>query len=276
VAPLPWGRRFLMCPPDHFGVLYEINPWMHREVKVDVDVARTEWDGLVATLRAAGARVESLDPQPGLPDLVFTANAGAVNAGRFVPSRFRHPERQPEVPHYEAWFGAAGFVVEHLPATVSHEGAGDALPFGDVFLSGYRHRSDAAAHAPLSRLLGAAVRPVELVDARLYHLDLTFCPLDDRRALVAPHFWDEYGRRVVAALVPEPFALEDDEVLAFAANSVVVGTTVVMPSVPPRVGRRLEAWGFDVVASPVGEFQKGGGACRCLTLALDVAVGPKG
>lgn len=270
---LRWGRRFLVCPPDHFGVLYEINPWMHREVKVDVDVARDQWETLVANLREAGAEVEVLDPQPGLPDLVFTANAGMVNAGRYVPSRFRHPERQAEVPHFQAWFEAAGFQVEHLPSTVSHEGAGDALPFRDVFLSGYRHRSDAAAHAPLSRLIGAAVRPIELVDPRLYHLDLTFCPLDDRRALVAPHFWDEYGRRVVAALVPEPFPLEDDEVLAFAANSVVVETTVVMPSVPPRVGRQLERWGFDVVESPVDEFMKGGGACRCLTLALDVAVG---
>ena len=274
MAALAWGRRFLMCPPDHFGVLYEINPWMHREVKVDVDRARAEWDGLVANLRAAGAEVELLEPQPGLPDLVFTANAGMVNGRTFVPSRFRHPERQAEVPHYQVWFEAAGYRVEHLPTTVSHEGAGDALPFDGVFLSGYRHRSDAAAHAPLSRLLAAPVRPIELVDARLYHLDLTFCPLDDRRALVAPHFWDTYGRRVVAALVPEPFVLHDDVVLAFCAHSVVVGTTVVMPSTPPRVGRQLEAWGFDAVESPIGEFQKGGGSCRCLTLALDVDLGP--
>ena len=43
-----------------------------------------------------------------------------------------------------------------------------------------------------------------------------------------------------------------------------------MPIVPPRVGRQLEAWGFDVVESPVDEFLKAGGGCRCLTLALDV------
>src|SRR5205823_3806418 len=61
----------------------------------------------------------------------------------------------------------------------------------------------------------------------LYHVDLTFCPLDDRRALCAPSGWDEYGRRVVAALVPEPLWLEDDEALSFCANSVVVGANVV-------------------------------------------------
>src|SRR4051794_36919398 len=58
-----------MCPPEHFGVLYEINPWMHREVGVDLDAARQEWESLVATLRSAGAQIELLDPQPDLPDL---------------------------------------------------------------------------------------------------------------------------------------------------------------------------------------------------------------
>jgi N-dimethylarginine dimethylaminohydrolase len=75
---------------------------------------------------------------------------------------------------------------------------------------------------------------------------------------------------VVSDLVPEPLALELDEALSFCANSVVVGSTVVMPRCPPRVGRQLEAWGFDVAEAPIGEFAKAGGGCRCLTLALDV------
>jgi N-dimethylarginine dimethylaminohydrolase len=41
-----------------------------------------------------------------------------------------------------------------------------------------------------------------------------------------------------------------------------------------RVGRQLEAWGFDVVTCDVSEFLKAGGGCRCLTLALDVGLGP--
>jgi N-dimethylarginine dimethylaminohydrolase len=265
-----------MCPPEHFGVLYEINHWMHREVAVDRDVAREQWQGLVANLRAAGAEVELLDPMIELPDLVFTANAGIVNGRQFIPARFRHPERQGETPHDVAWFRGRGFRIDELPLGVSHEGAGDALPFGGGLVSGYRIRSDAASHAYLSRLTGTAVRSLELVDQRLYHLDLTFCPLDERRAMVAPMAWDTYGCRVMEALVPEPLVLDEDETLAFCANSVVVGTTVVMPSCPPPVGRRLEAWGFDVVVSPVGEFLKAGGACRCLTLALDVDLRAEG
>jgi N-dimethylarginine dimethylaminohydrolase len=267
-----------MCPPQHFGVLYEINPWMHRSVSVDPDTARAQWERLVATLRAAGAEVVVMEPRPEVPDLVFTANAGLVNGGQFVPSHFRHPERQAETEIDAAWFADRGWRVDRLPEALDHEGAGDALPFTGpngrtVLLSGYSFRSDAPAATELSALLGCPVRSIQLVDPRLYHVDLTFCPLDSRRAIVAPLGWDAYGRKVVEALVPEPLYLEVEEMLGFCANSVVVGSTVVMAQCPTRVGKVLEGWGFDVAVVEVSEFLKAGGGCRCLTLALDVAVG---
>jgi len=280
--PLPWGRRYLLCPPQHFGVLYEINPWMHSEVAVDRDLAMAQWEALASALRAAGAEVEVLPPQPTVPDLVFTANAGIVDGDRFVPSRFRFPERQPETAINSAWFAEHGWQVEPLPDGMDHEGAGDALPFaapdgrGQVLVSGYRFRSDLTAATALSRQLAVPVRSVELVDPRLYHVDLTFCPLDGRRAMCAPIGWDRYGTKVIETLVPEPLWLDDDEALTFCANSVVVGSTVVMPVTPRRVGRQLEAWGFDVETVDVGEFLKAGGGCRCLTLALDLKLASGG
>ncbi len=27
--------RILMCPPDHYGIEYEINPWMNRQRPAD-------------------------------------------------------------------------------------------------------------------------------------------------------------------------------------------------------------------------------------------------
>jgi len=52
----------------------------------------------------------------------------------------------------------------------------------------------------------------------------------------------------------------------------VIGRNIVMPSCSPRVGRQLEAWGFEVAVADVGEFLKAGGGVRCLTLALDVVL----
>jgi N-dimethylarginine dimethylaminohydrolase len=261
-----------MCEPAFFTVAYEINPYMHLEVRPDPEAAVREWHGLVATLEAAGAKVERLPPVEGLPDLVFTANAGLVQGRRFVPSRFRHEERQGETPVDVAWFREHGYSVEELPGSEPFEGAGDALPFGNprVVVAGYRHRSSIRAHADLGKLLGVPVRSIELVDERFYHLDLAFCPLDDRRALVAGAALDSYGRRVVESLVPEPIWLEDDEAASFSANSVTVGGVVVMPGCTRRLGRALEAAGYEVAVASVGEFLKAGGGCRCLTLALDV------
>lgn len=276
MTELAWGREYLLCPPQHFGVLYEINPWMHTEVAVDVEAALDQWYALERALRDAGASIATIDQPEGVPDLVFTANAGLLDARRrlFVPSHFRHPERQGETEVFASWFAEHGWTVERLSTDVDHEGAGDALPFGDVLVSGYRPRSDASAGGELTQLLDVPVRSIELVDERLYHLDLTFCPLDDRRAMCAPLGWDAYGRKVIEALVPEPLWLTDDEALAFCANSVVVGSRIIMPSCPPRVGRILEGWGFDVAVCPVDEFLKAGGGCRCLTLALDVTLSP--
>ena len=281
VSRLTWGRHLLLCPPRHYDVVYEINPYMHVEVHPDPDRAAAQFEGLVATLRQAGATIELMDPVPGLPDLVFTANAGFVDAGRFVPSRFRHPQRQGETPVDVAWFRARGYEVVDLGLDEPFEGAGDALPFGGgpasggrtVIVAGYRMRSSVAAHLRLGSLLGVPVRSVELVDERWYHVDLVFCPLDDRRALIAPQGLDRYGCRVLEALVPEPIWLEDDEAASFCANSVVIGDVIVMPACTPALGRRLEAAGLQVAVAPVGEFLKAGGGCRCLTLALDVDLG---
>lgn len=277
MAELDWGRRFLMCTPEKFGVLYEINPWMHREVEVDRELAQKQWHDLVDNLRSAGAEIEFMDGVEGWPDLVFTANAGIVNGNQFVPTHFKNPERQGELQHNIDWFDQRGFDVHRLPENIVHEGAGDALPFGigrnRVLVSGYRTRSDAASHAYMSRLTGAAIRSVDLVDMRLYHLDLCFTPLSDTKAMIARMAFDEYGFKSLLSMVPEPLVLEDDEALSFCCNSVVVGTNIVMPHCPPRVGAQLENWGFNVIESPVTEFMKGGGGVRCLTIALDAKVG---
>ena len=284
MTALAWGRRYLLCPPVHFTVAYEINPYMHVQVHPDPERAMEQFEGLVTALESVGAAIELLGPVDGLPDLVFTANAGVVDGGRFVPSRFLHPERQGETVHDESWFDSHGFAVTSLPGDDPFEGAGDALPFGGgpgtgrpaVVVGGYRTRSSFAAHQQLAGLLEVPVRTVELVDARYYHVDLVFCPLDDRHALVAPQGLDRYGVTVLSELVAEPIWLEDDEAEAFCANSVVVGDAIVMPSCTARLGRILERSGFSIVIAPVGEFLKAGGGCRCLTLALDVVLGAQG
>ena len=276
-TPLSWGNSYLMCPPDYFGVFYEINPWMHQENRPDFELAMEQWLNLVANLRRAGANVETIEPVKELPDMVFVANAGLVDGQRLILSRFRHPERQPESIYTSQWFQARGCEVAELvgEGDIYFEGCGDAFPYGGSLLAGYGFRSDRSSHAVLSRLLGVPVHSIKLVDPRFYHFDISFSPLDTRHAIINPAAWDRASNAIIEELVPEPLVLELDEALTFCANSVVVGKVIVMPACPPRVGRILERWGYDVCVSPVSEFLKAGGAVRCLTLPLDMTISPQ-
>src|SRR5512142_3173967 len=101
IPPAPPGaaaRRVLLCPPEHYGIEYEINPWMKRSQKADPALALAQWRGLHDQLRGLGCEIELLSPQPGLPDMVFTANAGLVAGHRFIRSNFRYQERRGEEP----------------------------------------------------------------------------------------------------------------------------------------------------------------------------------
>ena len=270
---LAWGRRYLMCPPTHFDVSYAINPWMDVSVPVDRQLARRQWEVLAATLRDAGADIERLDPQPGLPDLVFTANLGIVDGASFVPARMRHPERRPERVHAERWFREHGYAIRALAEDAVQEGAGDALPFGETLVAGHRARSSARAYVELGRLVDGAILPVELTDPRFYHVDIVFCPLDERSAMYVPGALAPEDARLIEQLVADAIALSGDEAAAFCANAVVVGRTVVMPACTPRLGHELRRRGFEPVVVDVSEFLKAGGGPRCLTLALDVRLG---
>lgn len=261
--------RILMCPPDHYGIEYEINPWMNRSLGAVRALAFRQWQHLRDTLAGLGVRVETMTPQPGLPDLVFTANAGLVFHTRFLSSRFRHEVRAKESPHFDAWFAANGFEVEHLPENTFHEGAGDALFCGDTLFAGYRTRSDASAHQWVGEQLGVRVLPLELVNPRFYHLDTCFCPIAPGEALYFPDAFDTYGKRVLHTHVPKLIAVEEPEAHRFGCNAVVVGRTVVHNSRCPRMADALTRAGYKSIEVELDEFLKAGGSAKCLTLRLD-------
>jgi N-dimethylarginine dimethylaminohydrolase len=261
--------RILMCPPDFYGIEYEINPWMSRSRGSSPERARAQWHRLYDALVGLGVQVELMTPQPGLPDLVFTANAGLVFEKRFFSSRFRYEVRARESPHFDAWFSAHGYTVEHLPPETFFEGAGDALFCGASLIAGYRIRRDVQGCQHLAGLLHRQVLPLELVNPYFYHLDTCFCPLAPGEALYYPEAFDAYGRRVLQTHVPRLIAAADDEAKRFGCNAVVVGKTVVLNTGCDKLAADLRAAGYTPVAVELDEFLKSGGSAKCLTLRLD-------
>jgi N-dimethylarginine dimethylaminohydrolase len=261
--------RILMCPPDHYGIEYEINPWMNREVGSDHAESRRQWLALRDTLVDLGVVVEVLEPAPGLPDLVFTANAGLVFGDLFLSSRFRHGVRQGETPHFDRWARANGFAVETLPPGLNFEGAGDALFCGETLFAGYRFRSDARSHHWIGERLGVPVLPLELVDPRFYHLDTCFCPLSESAAIYYPGAFDDYGRSVLKGRIARLIEVSADESVSFSCNAVVVGKTVLLNDGSPRLASDLRSIGYEARPLRLTEFIKAGGSAKCLTLRLD-------
>jgi N-dimethylarginine dimethylaminohydrolase len=264
--------RLLVCPPDYFGIEYEINPWMRLSNRVDHEQAVSQWHGLMRVLEHdIGAVVERMTPVQGLPDLVFTANAGVVHGRTAVVSRFRYSERQREEAHFEGWFRDHGFEIVTLDEKVFFEGAGDLLGFSDVWFGGYRQRSDIRAFPILSDLFKKEIIPLELVDSRFYHLDTCLCPLSGGDLLYYPAAFDRYGRDVIAERIPaeQQLVVPEHEALKFACNAVCVGKHVVLPAGCPETETRLIARGYLPHPVPLDEFMKSGGSAKCLTLALD-------
>jgi N-dimethylarginine dimethylaminohydrolase len=261
--------RVLMCPPEHYRIDYEINPWMNRLVGTDQAQSAEQWRALHDILVDLGATIERLQAVPGLPDLVFTANAGLIYGRLFVSSRFRHGVRQGETPYFEDWAKMHGFEVVELPPGGYFEGAGDALFCGETLFAGYRFRSDARSHQWIGDRLGVQVLPLELVDPRFYHLDTCFCPLDEDAAIYYPGAFDDYGRSVLKDRVGTLIEVSADEATSFSCNAVVVGRTVVLNAETPKLSRALVEAGYSVRPTSLTEFIKAGGSAKCLTLRLD-------
>ena len=259
----------LMCPPDYYGIEYEINPWMSRSRQSDAELSKGQWQALHDLLASLGAEIRQLSPVKGLPDLVFTANAGLIWRDKVFLSKFRHAARQGETPLDDAWFQSQGFQSITLPKPWNFEGAGDALFCGETLFGGYLIRSDAKAMQWLAKQMGCRVIPLQLVDNYYYHLDTCFCPLAADQAIYYPPAFDEYAQKALAEHVPRLIAVKPDEAQRFACNAVVVGKHVVLNTGCPQLEADLRVNGYEPHATELGEFIKAGGSAKCLTLRLD-------
>ena len=266
--------RFLMCPPDKFDVGYVINPWMEGNVhKSSPELAASQWHAL-RNLLSETAEVALIDPRAGLPDMVFTANAGLAVGKRFVLSRFLHRERQGEEPLFKKWFQPKGFEVFELPDDLPFEGAGDALMDRErgLLWAGYGFRSELDSHPLLAKWLKLEVISLRLIDPRFYHLDTCFCPLEGGWLLYFPQAFDAYSNRAIEQRVPSEkrIAVNEADASHFACNAVNIGQRVIVNQTSSELRAQLEAAGFTIARnSRSREFREVQRRCaKCLTLCL--------
>ena len=261
------ARSYLMCPPEHFAVTYAINPWMRPDQPADAATAMRQWARLRQVYLDLGHEGRTIEPVPGLPDMVFAANGATVVGGRVLGVRFRYPQRAGEAGAYLAWFRDRGYP-DVRAARYVNEGEGDVLFTGRALLAGYGFRSDQAAAAELAGVFGLPVIGLRLVDPRFYHLDTALCVLDADTAMYYPAAFDDAGRAAIAAQFAELIEAKDEDAEVLALNAVSDGRHVVLPVQARNLTAQLRERGFEPVGVDMSELLKGGGGPKCCTLEL--------
>jgi N-dimethylarginine dimethylaminohydrolase len=269
---VPAPATFLMCPPKLYDVTYVINPWMQGNIHASSQTrAAEQWQRLYEAVSAI-AEVQLIEPQPGSPDMVFTANAGLERNGIVALSSFFHPERQAEEPHFRRWFHEAGYTILDIPRATPFEGEGDALfsTDGTRLWAGYGLRTLASSHQALREAWNIEVTPLHLIDPRFYHLDTCFAPLEGGYAMYFPKAFDRASiARIEAFYPPEKRILVSEaDALCFACNAITVGRTIILNEISRELTARLESKNFHVIQVALSEFLKAGGAAKCLVMKL--------
>ncbi|MGN6218041.1 MAG: dimethylargininase [Microbacterium sp.] len=268
-------RSYLMCRPEHFTVSYKINPWMEPANPTDTDLAVRQWQTLYDTYLALGHDVQLIDPIPGLPDMVYTANGGFVIGGVAYGAKFRYQERVPEGPAFMEWFRDNGFEVAE-PVEVN-EGEGDFLLVGDTILAGTGFRSTGDSHRELADVFGKEVVSLTLVDPRFYHLDTAISVLDPvegpggvEKANIAylEHAFDERSQAILAERYPEAIKVADADGAVFGLNSASDGRNVIISPRATGFEAQLRERGYNPVLVDLSELLLGGGGIKCCTLEL--------
>jgi N-dimethylarginine dimethylaminohydrolase len=283
-APLrPAAKRILMASPDFFTVEQAINPWMRSAGGalnvVDPKQARAQWLALKEGFeKKAGRPVVVIPAQPNLQDFVFCANQllpfldATDGTPAVVLSKMANENRRPEVPHYERFAAELGYRVHRLSDKVARfEGMGDALwhPGRRVIWGGVGPRTAEEAWPEISRIVGATVVPLRLVDARFYHLDTCLSLLNERTALWVPEAFDADSQQLIRAGIADLIPISREDAANFAGNAHCPdGQHVFLQRGSLRVCQELARRGLTVEEVDTSEFIKSGGSVFCLKLDL--------
>ena len=272
-------KHVLLCPPTHFDVVDQKNPYMSGKSPVDKVKAQRQWEALCSALEQNGWEVETIDPVPGLEDMVFAANQVFVgyskSVGKFiVPSRMVYPSRQREVPHFVEWFRKRAYKVIELDLGNDRlEGNGDLLwhPGWSRIYAGYGFRTTRGGVEKLAAemsKIGVPVTPLQLVDPFCYHLDTCLCPLNDESVLIYPSAYSQDALASLRQFWKRVHELTTDEAHQFMGNGIVSNGTYITPNVTPHLQSILQEEGIKPVIVDTSEFEKSGGSVFCMKAFL--------
>lgn len=267
-------KKFLMCSPDNFRVIYEINPWMSGQIgKVHINKAYEQWYNFYLDL-SKYADIQLIESTPDVPDMVFTANAGTVYNHNYISGNMLNKERQSETAKFISWFQRHAYKIQNEFPIGIFEGSGDMFidELNKTIWCGFGQRSEADT---ITKIIDTyfpkewTLHLIKLSNPNFYHLDTCMCLIGDKLGLVytdafeqdiVDYFTEDYNR--------EWIFISEESAKKFLCNSVVIDKEIFMPYVSSGIRKVLEDKGFNIHVHDMSEFIKAGGAMRCLTLEI--------
>lgn len=280
IPTMPLPKEALMVTPEHFTVEYVINPHMEGHIgNIDKKIAMQEWQAVRDAFVDAGVKVNDIEGQAGLPDMVFCANQSlpfvTVNGQKHVFMSIMHADqRKQEVGYIEQWYKANNYTIHHFDGAMiqDFEGMGDAIWHSGKRLlwGGYGFRSSLDAYQHVSEVFDVPVIALELKHPAFYHLDTCFCMLNSKTALIYPDAFTDEGLALIRAIIPNIIEANQHEAEElFACNATCPdGKHVVIQEGCLDVNRKLREAGFTVVQVPTNEYRKSGGSVFCMKMMV--------
>lgn len=276
---MPLPDKALMVRPTYFSVDYVINPHMEGNIgKIDKIKANKEWETIRDTFNRLNIHVHEIDGEPGLPDMVFSANQSLPfyygGKKHVIMSIMHSKHREDEVAFIERWYRMNGYEIHHLDAkkVKDFEGMGDAIwHYGKKLLwGGYGYRSSLEAYETISNAFNVPVIALKLTQPDFYHLDTCFCSLDSESALIYPKAFTEEGLELLDLLIPKIYYANDHEARdLFACNATCPdGKNVIIQKGCNEVNQKLSKAGFNIHEVDTFEYLKSGGSVFCMKMLV--------
>lgn len=259
--------RVIICPPTHFDIEYEINPWMHVERKVIKEKAWEAYNELKSVYRFLGVELFEMEPVAGLPDMVYMADSGHVQGDIFIRSNFRYPERRQEAFVLAEWIKKNfNYTIAELPAGIFFEGHGDLIPTHDVYFMGWGKRSMREAIPYLEKYLDKPIIGLELIDPYYYHLDTCFSVLTPDVAIINPTSFKPEGLQEIHKHFKKVIEAGAADHQVLGCNLVVVDNHIIVAKgITAGLRKEFTNAGFIVHEIDTTQYRKGGGSVKCMT-----------
>ena len=239
-------------PGDTYTSCISSHPRHHT---VDLNKARAQHAIYCEILSDLGLEVICVPRDDIHPDACFVEDNAVIFRDKALICRMAKESRRGEQ------LGVAAVLEEYVkikwaeaPATIE---GGDVVHLGDRLISGVTERTNLEGVSQLRDWLGVRVDTID--DPGIMHLKSYVTSLGGGRVVATKKYSGHPALDGLDVLVIP----EGEE---YAADTLTVGDTVLMPAGYPRSHEMVRAAGYEIIPMDVGEIEKCDGALTCLSI----------